>query len=118
MPTPVAESVELERQYEPAIAGAGRYPQYRDNVAPDGFQLVDYWHAIRKRLWLVIGIAVLMTTLTAIYMARKPNIYQARGCCPGRSRTEQSGPCHQGPAAADLKSRPVIFQYSAAAPRK
>ena len=78
MPTPVAESVELERQYEPAIAGTGRYPQYRDNVAPDGFQLVDYWHAIRKRLWLVIGIAVLMTTLAAIYMARKPNIYQAR----------------------------------------
>ncbi len=78
MPTPMAESVELERQFEPAIAGTGRYPQYRDNVTPDGFQLADYWHAIRKRLWLVIGIAVLITTLTAIYMARKPNIYMAR----------------------------------------
>lgn len=77
MPTPIAESVELERQYEPAITGTGRYPQYRDNIAPDGFQLVDYWRAIRKRLWLVIGIAVLMTTLATIYMARKPNIYQA-----------------------------------------
>src|SRR4051812_6189395 len=39
--------------------------------------LLDYWRAIRKRLWLVIGIAVLMTTLAAIYMARKPNIYEA-----------------------------------------
>jgi len=78
MPTPLAESVELERQFEPAISSTGRYPQYRDNVAPEGFQLSDYWHAIRKRLWLVIGIAVLMTTLAAIYMARKPNIYQAR----------------------------------------
>ncbi len=77
MPTPMSESVELERQFEPAISGTGRYPQYRDNVAPEGFQLSDYWHAIRKRLWLVIGIAVLMTTLATIYMARKPNIYQA-----------------------------------------
>ncbi len=77
MPTPIAESVDLERQYEPAFTGTGRYPQYRNDIAPDGFQLVDYWRAIRKRLWLVIGIAVLMTTLATIYMARKPNIYQA-----------------------------------------
>ena len=46
-------------------------------AAQEGFQLVDYWRAIRKRLWLVIGIAVLLTTLTAIYMARKPNVYVA-----------------------------------------
>lgn len=76
--TPINETVELERQFDPAIAGQGRYPQYRETGAAEGFQLVDYWRAIRKRLWLVIGIAVLVTTLTAIYMARKPNIYQAK----------------------------------------
>ena len=56
----------------------GSYPGYRDVYAQEGFQLVDYWRAIRKRLWLVIGIAVLMTTLAAIYMARKPDIYMAK----------------------------------------
>ena len=75
---PLNEPVELERHFEPQIvAGSGRYPAYRDSYASEGFQLLDYWKAIRKRLWLVAGIAVLVTTLTAIYMARKPNIYSA-----------------------------------------
>lgn len=73
---PLTEPVELERHFEPPIV-AGRYPAYRDNYASEGFQLLDYWKAIRKRLWLVAGIAVLVTTLAAIYMARKPNIYSA-----------------------------------------
>ena len=72
------ETVELERQFEPQIvAGTGRYPAYRDTLQPEGFQILEYWHAIRKRLWLVIGIAVLVTTLSAIYMARKPDIFLA-----------------------------------------
>ena len=75
---PVNEPVELDRHFEPQIiSGSGRYPSYRDGYASEGFQLLDYWKAIRKRLWLVVGIAVLVTTLTAIYMARKPNIYAA-----------------------------------------
>src|SRR5690606_32481479 len=70
--------VDLERPFEPQIIpGSGRYPAYRETYAQEGFQLLDYWRAIRKRLWLVIGISVLITTLAAIYMARKPNIYQA-----------------------------------------
>jgi polysaccharide biosynthesis transport protein len=76
--TPISETVEIQRQFEPAIAGVGRYPSYRTTEGSEGFQLVDYWRAIRKRLWLVIGIAVLFTTLTAIYVARKPNIYESR----------------------------------------
>jgi len=74
---PLNEPVELERHFEPQIVPAGRYPGYRENYAADGFQLLDYWKAIRKRLWLVAGIAVLVTTLTAIYMARKPDIFAA-----------------------------------------
>lgn len=73
------EPVELERVFEPQLVpGTGRYPGYREPYLSEGFQIVDYWRAIRKRLWLVIGIAVLVTTLTAIYMARKPNIYLAQ----------------------------------------
>src|SRR5690242_19811795 len=71
--TPV-ETAEIE-PFDAQLAPAGRYPTYRE-AAQEGFQLLDYWRAIRKRLWLVIGIAVLITTVTAIYMARKPNIYR------------------------------------------
>src|SRR5438445_2795964 len=69
---------ELDRSFESPTAAGGRYPSYREGQLYDGFQLVDYWRAIRKRLWLVIGVTVLITTLTAIYMARRPNIYSAR----------------------------------------
>ena len=72
------EKVELEKPFEPALPTNGHYPQYRGVYAQERSQILDYWRAIRKRLWLVIGIAVLMTTLAAIYMARRPNIYQAR----------------------------------------
>jgi capsular exopolysaccharide synthesis family protein len=43
----------------------------------DSVHLYDYWRSIRKRLWLVIGIAVLITSLTAIYMSRKPDIFES-----------------------------------------
>lgn len=74
---PISDSVELERPFDPQIVSSGRYQNYRDTEFQDGMQLLDYWRAIRKRLWLVVGIAVLSTLLAAIYMARKPNIYSA-----------------------------------------
>lgn len=64
-------------QYEPVPAAVGQYPSYR-NQPTEGFQFVDYWRAVRKRLWLVLGIAVLVTTLVAIYMARRPDVYEAK----------------------------------------
>ncbi|MGH9428687.1 MAG: GumC family protein, partial [Terriglobia bacterium] len=39
--------------------------------------LLDYWRAVRKRLWLVISIVVLVTMLSVLYVARKPDLYQA-----------------------------------------
>ncbi|MGI8639513.1 MAG: GumC family protein [Pyrinomonadaceae bacterium] len=72
------ETVEVERPFESQMPIAnGGYGAYRDVNVQDGFQLATYWRIIRKRFWLVIGIAVLLTTLTSIYMARKPDIYQA-----------------------------------------
>jgi capsular exopolysaccharide synthesis family protein len=74
---PVSEPVDLEKVLETPLP-IGRYPAYREFYEPDGFQLLEYWRAIRKRLWLIAGICVLVTTLVAIYMARKPNIYLAK----------------------------------------
>lgn len=75
---PTEPITEIDRAFDPQIIGpVGRYPAYRDTYGSEGFNLLDYWRAIRKRLWLVIGIAVLATTLSAIYMAQKPNIYLA-----------------------------------------
>src|SRR6185295_1392529 len=48
-----------------------------DPNADNQIHLLDYWRAIRKRLWLVISVVVLVTMLSVVYMARKPDIYQA-----------------------------------------
>lgn len=49
-----------------------------DPNAENEINLLDYWRAVRKRLWLVVGIVVLITTLATIYVARKPDIYEAQ----------------------------------------
>ena len=78
IPQTKSDFFEFDRPFEPqVVAQTGRYPGYRE-YAPEGFQILDYWRAIRKRIWLVVGIAVLVTTLAAIYVARKPSIYSAK----------------------------------------
>jgi capsular exopolysaccharide synthesis family protein len=67
---------EIERQDE-----AGPYRSSGYGYGPEGSEsevnLLDYWRAVRKRLWLVIGVAALVTTLATIYVARKPDVYEA-----------------------------------------
>ena len=48
-----------------------------DPNAESDIHLLDYWRAVRKRLWLVLSIVALITMLVVIYVARKPDIYQA-----------------------------------------
>ncbi|MBS1809840.1 MAG: polysaccharide biosynthesis tyrosine autokinase [Acidobacteria bacterium] len=40
--------------------------------------LRDYWGSIRKHWWLVSGLTVLVTAIAAIYLVRKPDIYESQ----------------------------------------
>src|SRR6185503_3098273 len=52
---------------------------YGDEAGPEGeLHLRDYWRTIRKRLWLIIGLAIIVGTITALKQSRQPDIYQAR----------------------------------------
>ena len=88
--SPINEAVDLERPFDDQVSAVGRYPSYRGSFGTEGINLLDYWRAIRKRLWLIIGITVLITTLTAIYMARKPDVFQAKAVV--QVDLEQSNP--------------------------
>lgn len=64
-----------------------RPPEMIDEPAPpyglpmdandERVHLRDYWKAVRKRLWLIGGLAVLVTTLTTIALLRRHNVYEA-----------------------------------------
>jgi polysaccharide biosynthesis transport protein len=73
----VSEVRTLERR--PEAIGTSPINNYRlDNNNNDDVHLRDYLLLIRKHLWMVAGITLLITTLVAIYIARKPDIYQAQ----------------------------------------
>ncbi len=64
----------LDRPIEPPQS----YNYGVDPNAANEVHLLDYWRAIRKRLWLVLGIVALVTMLAIVYVARKPDFYEAQ----------------------------------------
>ena len=71
-PAPKLEAI--DRPIEPPQS----YNYGVDPNADNEAHLLDYWRAIRKRLWLVIGIVALITMLAVVYVARKPDFYEAQ----------------------------------------
>ncbi|MFN2499481.1 MAG: GumC family protein [Pyrinomonadaceae bacterium] len=52
---------------------------YGEEASPEGeMHLRDYWKTIRKRLWLIIGLALIVGSIMALRQARQPDVYQAR----------------------------------------
>lgn len=76
-----------------------------DAGGEESVHLLDYWRSIRKRLWLVIGIAILITSLAAIYMSRKPDIFEANARV--QVDLERVNP------ALGVKDSPIIVNNSA-----
>jgi capsular exopolysaccharide synthesis family protein len=52
---------------------------YGEENSPEGeVHLRDYWRTIRKRLWLIAGLALIVSSIAAIRQANLPDVYQAR----------------------------------------
>ncbi len=72
------ESAPMERPNDSAFPPHS-YDYGVDPNAETEVHLLDYWRAVRKRLGLVISIVMLITMLSILYVARKPDIYEAEG---------------------------------------
>jgi polysaccharide biosynthesis transport protein len=71
----------LEQSNGSSHNGHGNPPiiTYGEEASPEGeMHLRDYWKTIRKRLWLIIGLAFIVGSITALRQARQPDVYQAR----------------------------------------
>jgi succinoglycan biosynthesis transport protein ExoP len=69
----------LKEPVELAVPARPHLDYRVESVAEEKLHLLEYWHTVRKHLWLVTGLAVLVTMLAAIYLARKPDIFVAQG---------------------------------------
>lgn len=59
----------------PALSHAG---YGYDRAEKEQSHLRDYWRIVRKHIWLVIGVSLLLPTLVAIYLVRKPDVYESQ----------------------------------------
>ena len=78
---PVKELAKREPGFEALDRPIDTPQSYNYGVDPNAendVHLLDYWRAIRKRLWLVLGIVALVTMLAVVYVARKPDFYEAQ----------------------------------------
>jgi uncharacterized protein involved in exopolysaccharide biosynthesis len=69
--------------------------------------LLDYWRAIRKRLWLIISIVLLVSMLTVVYVSRKPDIFEAKARV--QVNLEDNNPVNGVPVLYGSTDDPVYF---------
>jgi capsular exopolysaccharide synthesis family protein len=107
-PTNLAPTaISFQRDAEMSLERANGTPRvsysYEQRDEDQGSQILLYWRIIRKHLWLIIGIVVLIPTIVAIYMARKPDVYESY--CRVQVDLENTNPLLGGMS----KNSPVIL---------
>jgi succinoglycan biosynthesis transport protein ExoP len=97
------EPFDLEAAGPPlALTTQGSYGYGAGDDESEGVHLRDYWRAIRKRLWLVLGVVTLVTMLAAVYMARQADVYVSQA----RVQVDLES---AGPGFGAGKGQPVII---------
>src|SRR5215213_7368276 len=80
-PFALPEPKDLDRpQAAPAPAALppyGGYAAYGDAEGAEENHFREYMRAVRKHLWLICGLTLLVTAGSAVYIAQKPDIYTA-----------------------------------------
>jgi capsular exopolysaccharide synthesis family protein len=67
-------------EVDPSLDRPGlNYPAYGSSPeSNNGYnRLHEYWRSLRKHLWLVLMILIISVSLTAVYMARQPDVYES-----------------------------------------
>lgn len=62
----------------PALNPYSGYAGYADMEGADENHFREYLRAVRKHMWLIVGITLLATAAAAVYVAQKPDIYTAQ----------------------------------------
>jgi capsular exopolysaccharide synthesis family protein len=80
-PFALPESKELDRPQGAAAPAPlppyASYASYGDMEGSEENHFREYLRAVRKHLWMILGLTLLVTAGSAVYIAQKPDIYTA-----------------------------------------
>ena len=68
---------ELDKLTSGSSASNGNYQRYWDAEGAEENHFKEYLRSVRKHLWLVIGLTLVITSLAAIYQVRQPDVFAA-----------------------------------------
>lgn len=85
---------------------SSRYDAYPGEVSSGYSRLHEYWSSVRNHSLLVIGIVVLVTAITTVYMARQPDVYESL------SRVQVDLETANNPALGALKGNSIFLNNS------
>ncbi|HEY0172649.1 MAG TPA: polysaccharide biosynthesis tyrosine autokinase [Pyrinomonadaceae bacterium] len=82
-PYALPEPTDLDRPQAAAAPASALNPytshaSYADMEGAEENHFREYLRAVRKHLWLIVGITLLATAAAAVYVAQKPDIYTAQ----------------------------------------
>jgi capsular exopolysaccharide synthesis family protein len=102
-PFALPESQEIDRPKAAAstLTPYAGYANYSDMDGADENHFREYLRAVRKHLWLIIGITLIATAAAAVYVAQKPDIYTAQ--------TRVQVDLENNPASGTTKSGTVVI---------
>lgn len=109
-PFALPEPKDLDRPQaaSPPAPPLNPYAGYADMEGADENHFREYLRAVRKHLWLIIGITLIATAAAAIYVAQKPDIYSAQ--------TRVQVDLENNPASGATKSGMVVINSPSSDP--
>lgn len=112
-PFALPEPTDLDRPQSPAAPAPAlnpytNYASYADMEGADENHFREYLRAVRKHLWLIIGITLLATVAAAVYVAQKPDIYAAQ--------TRVQVDLESNPGAGTTKSGTIVINSQTSDP--
>lgn len=96
-------SQELRGSLEQPLSAYPKYDSYAEDAGSGYNRIHEYWRSIRKHFWLILGILVLFTLVTALYMARQPDVFESL------SRVQVDLETTNNPALGALKGNSIVL---------
>src|SRR6266850_3532460 len=94
---------EVRGPIERPLPSYPRYDSYPEEISSGYNRIREYWLSVRKHLWLVLGIVVLVTSITGVYMSRQPDVYESL------SRVQVDLETANNPAIGALRGNPIFL---------